>query len=605
MERILGPHFINDGCSFTVWAPFAEKIRILLKNSEKPITPEMDKAGYWEVTLKNIEPGTLYKIEVDGESYPDPASRSQPHGVHSWSEVVSEEFSWDDESWIPPKQEQLIIYELHTGTFSTEGNFSGIQKKLDHLKELGINCIEIMPIARFPGNRNWGYDGVYPFAVQESYGGRGQLKELINEAHKKGIAVILDVVYNHMGPEGNYLSLFGPYFTSKYETPWGQAMNFDDEYSDEVCNFFIQNAKMWLGEFHFDGLRLDAVHEIIDSSAIHFLRQLSYSVKELERDTGKKYFLIAESDRNDRRTIDNYSNGGYALEGQWTDDFHHSVHTLLTSEKDGYYSDFGKLWCFNKALKQAFVYDGIYSEHRKRTVGIDPEGLAPEKFVVCVQNHDQVGNRMLGERLSDLVSFEAQKLAAGILLVSPYVPMLFMGEEFAESNPFLYFVSHGDKELIRAVQEGRKREFKYFLKQEGDFPDPQAEETFLRSRLNWNFKEDPFKACIFEYYMYLIKLRKEAAFKELNARNFNIEASEDRKLLNLTTNGPDKKLYVAINFERTPQTIKIPATGNSASWKKIIASAEKKWKGPLSFPDAFKAESHFELPPTSILVYKT
>src|SRR5690606_14441492 len=292
--------------------------------------------------------------------------------------------------------------------------------------------IEIMPIAQFPGNRNWGYDGVYPFAVQNSYGSVGKLKQMVDKCHQKGIAVILDVVYNHMGPEGNYLSEFGPYFTEKYHTPWGSSLNFDDEYSDHVRNFFLQNALMWLKDYHFDGLRLDAVHAIMDNGPVHFLKELSLEVDQLEQETGKKYVLIAESDMNDIKLISEYEKGGYGLEAQWADDFHHAIHTLATGEKESYYGDYHGISDLSKSFKQAFIYDGIYSEYRKKTVGNDPSAIPPHRFVVCIQNHDQVGNRMLGERLCKLVSFEMLKLSAGVMLSSPFVPMLFMGEEYGE-----------------------------------------------------------------------------------------------------------------------------------------------------------------------------
>lgn len=604
MERKIGAFCSKEGCRFTLWAPLVKEVHLLLKDRTDPLKMYKEDDSYWYAEPDHITPGSLYKFELDGEVFPDPASRSQPMGVHSWSEVTTSDFAWNDDLWQVPELRKLIIYEIHTGTFSSSGTFAGIAEKLDHLLELGVNCIEIMPVAQFPGSRNWGYDGAYPFAVQESYGGRKGLKELVNTCHAKGIAVILDVVYNHMGPEGNYFSYFGPYFTSNYKTPWGQALNFDDKYSDAVRNYFLENALMWLEEFHMDGLRLDAVHEIIDTGANHFLKQLSLKVDALEKKTGRSYFLIAESDRNDRRMIDNYNHGGYGLDAQWVDDFHHSLHSLLTGEKDGYYSDYGSLWHFKNAFKKAFVYDGIYSEHRKKTVGSKTDGLDPSRFVVSIQNHDQVGNRMLGDRLTSLVSFEALKLAAGILMVSPYVPMLFMGEEYAEDRPFLYFVSHGEPDLIKAVQEGRKREFDYFLKQDGDFPDPQAEETFMDSRLNWDFKGDEEKALMFEYYKHLIRLRKKDIFKSLENRNFNIDTDENNKYFSLLSEDAAETLFVAFNFNSIPQTIKFSDTENDRFWDYIFSSADQKWNGPEQFPQNLSPGSSIELPPTSILVYK-
>ena len=446
--------------------------------------------GYWQTWVANVKPGTRYKFALqDGPERPDPASMHQPMGVHEASEVVDHHaFAWTDSSWPGLPLEQYIIYELHTGTFTPQHTFEGIIQKLDYLVDLGITAIELMPVAAFPGSRNWGYDGVYPFAVQESYGGPEGLKKLVNACHVKGLAVVLDVVYNHMGPEGNYLNDFGPYFTGKYNTPWGKALNFDDAGCDGTRNFFIQNALMWFREYHIDALRLDAVHAIIDLSAKHFLLELAEAVNELSLETGRKFYLIAESDLNDVQVINPPAKGGFGMDAQWCDDFHHALHALTTGETDGYYEDFGKLEDLEKVFNEAFVYSGIYSAHRKKTFGSNASQHPARQFVVCMQNHDQVGNRMLGERLPALVSFPMLKLAAAAYLLSPYLPMLFMGEEYGETNPFLYFISHTDPELVKAVQEGRKKEFKAF-KWAGNIPDPQSEETFLSSCLSWNYHE--------------------------------------------------------------------------------------------------------------------
>ncbi len=601
MRRKIGAENLAGGkTKFTVWAPFTKQMEVVIKNG---ITSSLDRTshGYWEKELNKVPPGTHYKFKMDGkDEFPDPASRSQPEGVHSWSRVSSKHsFTWDDNHWKGLDLSKMIIYELHTGTFTENGTFEAIIDKLDHLKDLGINTIEIMPISQFPGDRNWGYDGVYPFAPQDSYGGEKGLKKLINACHQNDIAVILDVVYNHMGPEGNYLSQYGPYFTDKYHTPWGSALNFDDKYSDEVRNFFIENALMWLEEFHFDGLRLDAIHEIIDRGAVNFLKEMRQRVDELEHETGRKYVLIAESDLNDTRIVDTYDKGGYGLEGQWVDDFHHSLHTLVTGEDEGYYNDYGKLEHLAKAFKQSFVYDGIYSEFRKRKIGNNPFHIDASKFVVCIQNHDQVGNRMLGERLSGLVSYEKLKLAAGIMLTSPFVPMLFMGEEFAEDRPFQYFVSHGDKELVKAVQEGRKKEFEYFNNRKGEFPDPQSKTTFEGSRLNWDFKNENEKNIIFQYYKELIKLRKNGSFKSFKAEGTKIETLEDEKYI--IAYARDKNpLFAVFNFNEKEIILSLPQDLN---WKKIIASAEKKWGGPIE--DMTKTEKGtITVPPFSLVVYE-
>lgn len=576
MKRQIGAEYKEGTCGFCVWAPEAEKVELLLKD-QSPVPLQKDALGYWSTSLE-VEPGTLYKFVVEGKALPDPASRSQPEGVHSWSAVVNTNFRWKDDSWRGKSSNEMIIYELHVSTFSEDGSFEGVLQKLDHLLELGVNTLELMPLAQFPGNRNWGYDGVYPFAVQNSYGSRDSLKRLIDACHSNGLAVLLDVVYNHQGPEGNYLSAFGPYFTEKYRTPWGSAINYDDKYSDEVRNFFLQNALMWLEEFHFDGLRLDAVHEIIDRGAQHFLKELSQRVDELEKRTGRQYVLIAESDLNDARLVSPYSRGGYGLEAQWVDDFHHSLHTVLTGEDKGYYSDYGKLEFVAKSLQQAFVYDGTYSSFRKKSIGNSPRDCSPGNFVVSLQNHDQVGNRLLGERLSQLVSFEALKLATGILLLSPYVPMLFMGEEFAEDMPFLYFVSHSDKKLVEAVREGREKEFSYFFgKGDEGFSDPQSEETFRKSKLNWNFKSEPIKAYIFSYYKKLIRLRKEGSFEAF--RNSSLKAEViNNYLLIISGKSGSVQLLALCNFNKEAETTDLP---QGKEWKPIFSSADKKWGGTV------------------------
>lgn len=591
MNRKTGAEYLKDNKTrFCVWAPFKKKVAVRLKD-KKPIPLNKDKNGYWEGIVEDTGPGDLYKFIIDKEQeFPDPASRSQPEGVHSWSQIVDPNFSWQDKDWKGLLISKMTIYELHVGTFTEEGTFEGVINKLDHLLELGINTIEIMPISQFPGDRNWGYDGVYPYAAQYSYGGVEGLKKMIDACHRKGIAVLLDAVYNHMGPEGNYLSQYGPYFTEKYQTPWGAALNFDDKHSDEVRNFFLQNALMWLEEFHFDGLRLDAIHEIIDRGARHLLKEMSQKVDELEKKTGRSYVLIAESDLNDTKVVNSYDKGGFGLEGQWVDDFHHGVHTLLTGETDGYYSDYGNISHLAKSFKQGFIYDGIYSSHRKRTIGNSPKDLPLYHFVVSVQNHDQVGNRMLGDRLPNLISFEALKLAAGVMITSPFVPMLFMGEEFAEDNPFQYFVSHGDQDLVKAVQQGRKREFEYFLTHEGEFPDPQSMETFNNSKLNWNFQKDQTKKHIFEFYKFLLKLRSEGEFEAFRNREIQTEISEENQLLMVSANG----LFAAFNFSKNPQGIKLPA----GDWNLLLASADKKWGGSYTYSQGEKVPGH------SVLIFK-
>lgn len=601
MRGKIGAEYLgNERTRFKVWAPFKDKMEVVIRNGPTR-SLQITSQGYWEGETDQTPPGTLYKFRInDSEEFPDPASRSQPEGVHSWSRIISHDcFTWEDKNWKGLDLSQMIIYELHVGTFTSEGTFEAVINKMDHLIDLGVNTIEIMPVSQFPGDRNWGYDGVYPFAAQHSYGGPEGLKKLINACHNNNIAVILDAVYNHMGPEGNYLSQFGPYFTDKYHTPWGSALNFDDKYSDEVRNFFLENVIMWFEEFHFDGLRLDAIHEIIDKSSVHFLKEMRLSVDDLESQTGRKYILIAESDLNDTKIVDPYEKGGFGLEGQWVDDFHHSLHTLLTGENEGYYGDYGKIEHLAKAFRQGFVYDGKYSEFRKRKVGNSPEHLAATKFVVCIQNHDQVGNRMLGERLSSLVDFEKLKLAAGVLLVSPFIPMLFMGEEFAEDHPFQYFVSHNDKDLVKAVQEGRKKEFEYFNHREGEFPDPQSKGTFEASRLNWDFKKSSRKKLMFDYYKELISLKKKGIFNSFIKDHVVTRIEEEKKYFSAFTTGIEP-LYAVFNFSNNENETSLP---EDVEWEKIIASGDKQWEGPIENPAVTGNKLKIKLSPGSLAVY--
>ncbi|WP_029034834.1 malto-oligosyltrehalose trehalohydrolase [Salinimicrobium terrae] len=606
MGKKIGAVYIgHKKVEFCVWAPFAKSLEVVLKNTQKAIALTKDDQGYWSKSINDVESGTLYKYRLnEQDEFPDPASLSQPEGVNSWSRVVDHSaHSWKDNSWKGRELSDMYIYEVHVGTFTSAGTFEAIIDKLDHLEELGINTIELMPISQFPGKRNWGYDGVYPYAAQDSYGGVSGLKKLIDACHDRGFSILLDVVYNHLGPEGNYISQYGPYFTDKYHTPWGSAINFDDEYSDFVRHHFIQNALMWLEDFHFDGLRLDAVHEIIDRGAKHFLKELSEKTDELEAKTGKKYVLIAESDLNDTKLIKDYSEGGFGLEGQWVDDFHHSLHTILTGEDAGYYVDFGKMEYLAKAFKQAFIYDGIYSSFRKRTVGNDPQGMTPSNFVICIQNHDQVGNRLLGERMAELVSFEKQKLAAATILSAPFVPMLFMGEEFGEKNRFQYFISHNDPDLVKAVQEGRKKEFEYFFHSHSDavFPDPQAEETFKNSKLNWDFKQEEQKSQILGFYKELLKLKKQGAFDLFKDQNVNAEADEEKKILIVSAGDDNSAITGIYNFGSSSYSEEISDKDNL---QVLISSADKKWGGEKEVEDLLNS-GKITVPAEAVLIFRS
>ncbi|MBL6447473.1 malto-oligosyltrehalose trehalohydrolase [Fulvivirga sp. 29W222] len=609
MIKATGAELSGHRCQFTVWAPFRKSVDVEFEAPDhKAVHLEKDKYGYWSKEVANIMAGTKYRFILDGiKPYPDPASKAQPDGVHSWSAVVDEHnYVWGDSTWNGVALKDLIIYEIHIGTFTDEGTFEAAILKLDHLLELGINAIEVMPVAQFPGSRNWGYDGVYPYAVQNSYGGGTGLKTFVDACHQKNIAVILDVVYNHMGPEGNYLAEYGPYFTGKYSTPWGKALNFDDAYSDHVKAYFLRNALMWLDDYHIDGLRLDAVHSIIDHSAYHFLKELRQSIDELQIKNRRRYFLIAESELNDVRILEPYEKGGYGLDAQWTDDFHHAVHALATGEKDGYYQDYGKINHLAKAFRQGFVYDGEYSSFRKKTVGNSPQSMASSRFIVCIQNHDQIGNRMLGERVAGLVSFEMLKLMAGIMLVSPYVPMLFMGEEYGENHPFQYFIHHGDSDLAEAVRKGRSKAFKA-LKSKRKMPDPQAKETYNHSKLKWNFHQHPEQRALFTYYQYLISLRKQGLFSVFFKRHLDTEVHEQQKLLMVRSKDARPGigiLLVVFNFSKEPQYVNTP--GFTEMWYKVCSSSDEHWRGKgCTSKVLLQKGERITVAPESMILYKS
>ena len=516
---MIGANYLGQThCEFRVWAPLCRQVAIEFLDAPPRTVPLSPKpGGYWAALIDGVEPGALYQVVLDGDQrWPDPASRSQPKGVHGPSQVVDPNaYVWGDglqpasgqRAWQGLALADYILYELHVGTFTPEGTFDAIIPRLPVLKELGITAVELMPVAQFPGDRNWGYDGVYPFAVQSSYGGPEGLKRLVDACHQLGIAVVLDVVYNHFGPEGNYTGNFGPYVTPRYTTPWGPAINFDDAYSDGVRDFVLDNVRQWIVDYHIDGLRLDAIHAIYDFSATHILAEMKAVAEPLAAARGYPCYLMAESDLNDRRTIAPPGQGGQGLDAQWSDDFHHSLHTLLTGESGGYYEDFGSPEQWVKALQDGFVYDGVYSRHRQRRHGNDARDRPPQQFIVCAQNHDQVGNRMLGERLSTLVDFEALKLAAGAVLLSPYIPLLFMGEEYGETAPFLYFIDHGDADLVAAVREGRKREFAAFQTL-GEPPDAASTDTFHRSKLHWEQRVEGQHGTLWRFYQTLMQLRR-------------------------------------------------------------------------------------------------
>ncbi|HRO41648.1 MAG TPA: malto-oligosyltrehalose trehalohydrolase [Flavipsychrobacter sp.] len=601
-QRTIGINFNTEALAeICVWAPLKNKVEVVVNDKESiPLTKS--EYGYWNATTDLIKPNDNYKIKLDEEkTFPDPASLAQPDSVHENSQAIDlKNFNWTDDSWSNVPLKDYIIYELHTGTFSPEETFEGIEKKLDHLLSLGITAIEIMPVAQFPGSRNWGYDGVYPFAVQNSYGGVEGLQKLVNACHQKGLAVILDVVYNHVGPEGNYLNEFAPYFTDKYGTPWGRAINFDDAHCDGVRRFVIENVLMWFRDFHIDALRMDAVHAIKDFSPKHILQEIKECVNELMEATGRMHYLIVECDLNDSKYIDSLEEHGFGMDGQWIDEFHHSLRVTAGEERSGYYSDFNGLQHLAKAYKDAYVYDGQYSPHRQKKFGVRANN-AGQQFIIFSQNHDQVGNRMLGERTSQLVSFEMQKLMAGAVMVAPYLPMLFMGEEYSEQNPFLYFVSHSDPELVAAVRKGRKAEFEAFHAK-GEAPDPQAKETFIQSKLQWNLLEKEPHQTMLNYYKALIALRKSnPVLSNLNRKNLDVRTEEQLQVLMLHRWHEEHHLLCLMNFSKQPQTILIPPM--QQNWNLLFDSGDPKWKGMQAATSSIKDNENISLQPETFLIY--
>jgi maltooligosyltrehalose trehalohydrolase len=539
----------EGGVHFRVWAPNLKTMAVKRADARdsQTLLPSRDRKGAvtamtrngedFEAYIPDARPGDLYTLVLDGErERPDPVSRSQPQGVHGPSQIVDpDSFAWADSSWKGIPLAGHIIYELHTGAFTPEGTFEAVISKLPHLKELGITALELMPVAEFPGNRNWGYDGVDLYAPHSAYGGPEGLKKLVDACHRHGFAVVLDVVYNHFGPEGNYLAEFGPYFTDHYRTPWGSAINYDGRGSDGVRRFVIDNALYWLTEYHIDALRLDAIHGIYDFSARHILAEMSERFHAEAGQLGRQAWVIAESDLNDVRVIQPRSAGGLQLDAQWHDEFHHSVVSLLTGVGRGFLAGFGTLRHIRKAIVEGFVYDGVYSSHRGRRFGSSSADQPGERFVAFIQNHDQVANTFQGSRLSEIVSIEQYKVAVALLLCSPYLPLLFMGEEFGSHSPFLYFTSHSDPELARAVSEGRRKEFADFATG-GEFADPQSPDTFEKSKIDWAQSSNN---DVLRLYRDLIALRKRTPCLS-NCRNglVRVEVNEEARWLKLERSDP-------------------------------------------------------------------
>ncbi len=480
--------------------------------------------------------GTSYAYSLDGgQALPDPGSRHQPEGVHGPSAVVGPSWSgWTDRSWKGRDLGTAVIYELHVGTFTPQGTFDAAIEKLDHLTTLGVTAIELMPVAEFTGDRGWGYDGVGLYAAHHAYGGPRGLDRLVDACHARGLAVVLDVVYNHLGPDGNYLERFGPYFADRHQTPWGEALNFDGPDSAPVRAYVIENALSWMRDHHIDGVRVDAVHAMVDGSAVHVLEELTARVDDLEDRTGRKLWVIAESDHNDPKVVRPREEWGWGCDAQWSDDFHHSLHALLTEERRGYYADFGTLADLAKALRDVYVYDGRWSAYRRRVQGRPFGDLSGHRALAYAQDHDQIGNRARGERLTHLVDGARLRIAAAVVLTSPYVPMLFMGEEWAASTPFQYFTDHRDSRIARGVTEGRHYEFGGFGWRPEEVVDAQDPATFARSKLDWSEPAREPHRGILEWYRALIALReREASLTDGRRDLVDVQFDEDARWMRI------------------------------------------------------------------------
>lgn len=570
---------------FSVWVPAGQRVELVLGQRRLAMHP--GAGGWWRRRVDDAGPGTRYAFSVDGRPpRPDPRSACQPDGVHGPSAVVDHRaFDWHDTGWRGAPLPGAVLYELHVGTFTPEGTFDAAIERLDHLAGLGVDAIELLPVAEFPGVRGWGYDGVDLYAPHHAYGGPEGLKRLVDGCHQRGISVIMDVVYNHLGPAGNYLAEFGPYFSQRHQTNWGAAVNLDGPGSDQVRRFIVDNAVMWLRDYHCDGLRLDAVHALVDDSAVHLLEQLATEIAALAAHLRRTLFLIAESDLNDPKFVRSRDAGGYGLDAAWADEWHHALHAVLTGDRSGYYEDFGPLELLAKALRQGWVYDGTWSPHRRRVHGRSPAGLSGQQFVVCTQNHDQIGNRAVGDRLATLTSPGRLRIAAALLLAGPFVPLLFQGEEWGATSPFQYFTDHEDPKLGQAVSDGRRREFAAFGWDPAQVPDPQDPATFTRSKLDWTEAGQPPHAALLSWYRRLIKLRKQ------------IPALTDGRLDRVSVDWVDwDGDHAGLMLRRAPVTV-VTNLG-SADWVVPLGSAARLLA--VSDPGITHSDGTLLLPPDTV-----
>lgn len=552
----------TDRAHFRVWAPQITQVEVhIVAPFDRVVPLTKDTHGYHEGTLDGVPVGARYFYRLDGEKErPDPASRYQPQGVHQASAVVDLP-PFEIGSWRGIPLDEMVLYELHVGTFSKEGTFEGAIQHLDALKALGVNTVELMPIAQCPGARNWGYDGVYQYAPMYAYGGPEGLRKLVTACHERGLAVALDVVYNHFGPEGNYLWDYSrDYFTNAYHTPWGAAVNLDGRNSDPVRRFLIDNALYWIDYFGIDAFRLDAVQELYDNTAVHFLQELAETVQQRARRENRSIHVIAESLMNNPRLIDSVERGGYGLSGQWADDYHHSIHSLLTGETTGYYADYGDVQHVVRSLRGAYLLTGQYSRLWERGHGAPAHHIPAERFVVFLQNHDQVGNRVLSDRLGATLDVSLLKVGAALTLLSPYIPLIFMGEEYADPAPFPYFVDHGDPHLIEAVRKGRREEFERMAFQWEQEPlDPQAESTFEAAKLNHHLRHEGKHGELNALYTELLRLRREIpALRHLSKDALEVLGYEAQKVIFMRRWYASSDVFAVFNFSDQDAALALP-----------------------------------------------
>jgi maltooligosyltrehalose trehalohydrolase len=560
---MLGARLEDDFAEFRVWGPSAKRVTLRLMRQETTRDWEMRQEGEHFVLQVSARAGDRYFCIVDeNKPVPDPVSRFLPEGVHGPTEIVDPAaFAWTDHGWRGLRLEDCIIYELHVGAFTPQGTFDAAIEKLPYLKQLGVTMIELMPVAAFPGTRNWGYDGVSLYAVQASYGGPQGLRRLVNAAHAAGLALMLDVVYNHLGNEGNYLRLFGPYFTDRHQTPWGEAINYDQECCQAVRDYVVENARYWIREYHIDGLRLDAVQTILDDSPRHILAEIAENATLLGRELRRNVCMIAETDRNEEKIVRPRALGGYGFDALWSDDFQHAVHAFFTGERVGYYQDFGWPEQIVRALNEGFVFQGQPFQYWNGLPrGTQAQDLPAPAHVICLQNHDLVGNRPGGERLTALSSFGARLLLAGLLLLAPQTPLLFMGQEYDEQNPFLFFVDYGDPLLQKAAREGRRKELAELGFQFETVPDPEAPATFERSKLNWRLAEGD---RMLAWYRSLLELRKRYVIA--GERTCKAELTDGVIRVQSPAEQPTLKV-----FARIAGSAALPDAG--AGWERALAA---------------------------------